>query len=62
MSYISLVARFDLVIFLLNVDGQDVLLGSFSTRQHQVSGEVYAVDQKTIRIENFRYDGAGVGQ
>ena len=42
------------------VDSQLVSLGSFRTLQHQVRGDVYAVDQKTIRIENFRYDGTGI--
>ena len=43
-------------------DGQGLLLGSFRTLQHQVRGDVYAIDEKTIRIENFRYDGTGVSK
>ena len=43
-------------------DGQGVLLGSFRTLQHLVRGDVYAIDEKTIRIENFRYDGTGISK
>ena len=25
-------------------------------------GDLYAIDEKTIRIENFRYDGTGVSK
>ena len=39
-----------------------MLLGSFRTIQHQVRGEVYAIDERTIRVENFRYDGSGIGK
>ena len=53
--------NFILPIF-INADGQSVLLGSFRTLQHQVRGDLYAIDEKTIRIENFRYDGTGVSK
>ena len=47
---------------ILYIDSQDVQLGSFRMLQHRVRGDVYAVDEKTIRVENFRYDGAGIGK
>ena len=34
-------------------------IGDFKTYQHGVSGRVYAVDEQTLRIENFHYDGKG---
>jgi hypothetical protein len=33
-------------------------LGSFSTLLHNVSGDVYALDDKTLFFKNFTYDGA----
>lgn len=35
------------------------LIGDFNTYQHGVAGQVYAVDEQTLRIENFEYDGKG---
>lgn len=34
-------------------------LGFLSTLEHGVSGEVYAVDSRTIHVRNFHYDGRG---
>ncbi|XP_023321495.1 protein Skeletor, isoforms B/C [Eurytemora carolleeae] len=34
-------------------------IGKLSTLQHDVSGDVYAKDENTLVIENFKYDGAG---
>lgn len=34
-------------------------LGKFNTYAHQVTGEVFAVDEYTILIKNFFYDGLG---
>ena len=34
-------------------------IGDFKTYQHGVSGQVYAIDEQTLRIENFHYDGKG---
>ena len=39
-----------------------VSLGSFRTLQHQVRGDIFAIDERTIRIENFRFDGGGLGK
>ena len=39
-----------------------VLIGTLPTEQHQVSGQFYIVDSKTIFIENFNYDGGGPGE
>ena len=36
-----------------------VLIG---TQQHQVSGQFYIIDSKTVFIENFNYDGGGPGE
>ena len=50
------------ILSLIYIDGQGVRLGSFRTLQHQVRGDVFAIDEKTIRIENFRYDGTGISK
>ncbi|XP_035215344.1 protein Skeletor, isoforms D/E-like [Stegodyphus dumicola] len=34
-------------------------IGKFSTHLHDVRGEVYAVDEKTLFIKGFTYDGKG---
>jgi hypothetical protein len=39
--------------------GAEQLIGQFKTLQHDVSGKVYAKDDKTIVIYNFKYDGKG---
>lgn len=36
-------------------------LGPLSQLHHGVSGEVYAVDSRTLFIKNFNYDGEGPG-
>ena len=33
------------------------LIGNFSTHTHGVVGQVFAVDERTLRIEGFEYDG-----
>jgi len=35
------------------------LVGQFSSYHHQVSGDVYAVDEDTLLLQNFVYDGNG---
>ena len=37
----------------------EVNLGDFVTYQHGVKGTVYKVDDKTLKITNFFYDGTG---
>ena len=37
------------------------LVGTLPTLQHQVSGQFYIVDSRTIFIDDFNYDGAGPG-
>ena len=34
-------------------------LGEFKNTKHAVSGQVYKLDDNTIKIENFNYDGTG---
>lgn len=38
------------------------LLGKLSELHHGVSGEVYAVDSRTLFIKDFTYDGQGPGK
>ena len=34
-------------------------IGSFTTHYHKTAGKVFAVDEQTLRIEDFEYDGEG---
>lgn len=36
-------------------------IGPLSELHHGVSGDVYAVDSRTIMLKNFKYDGEGPG-
>merc|ERR1711997_511782 len=42
-----------------NVSGEHVKVGEFNNRAHGIGGTVYAVDEKTLLIKGFTYDGAG---
>ena len=37
--------------------GAPRLLGNFTNYQHGIAGQVFAVDERTLRIEGFEYDG-----
>lgn len=37
-------------------------LGKLTELHHGVSGEVYAVDARTLHIKDFTYDGQGPGK
>lgn len=37
-------------------------IGSFQTYVHDVVGDVFAVDERTIFIKDFSYDGQGPGK
>ena len=41
---------------------QPVLLGALTPILHEISGTLYAIDEKTFFIQNFRYDGQGVSK
>ena len=36
-----------------------VYLGSFTSRQHGVEGDLYKLGRTKLRLENFSYDGRG---
>ena len=38
------------------------LIGNLPTEAHGVSGSFYVVNNNTLLIENFNYDGRGPGQ
>lgn len=40
---------------------QGAYLGKLNTYAHQVTGEVYAIDEHTFFIKSFFYDGLGQG-
>ena len=45
--------------FVASTSGETVKLGDFKTYSHDVTGEVFAVDDETILIKGFNYDGQG---
>ena len=38
------------------------LIGNFNSYAHRVGGKVYAVDEDTVFIKGFTYDGLGPGK
>ena len=38
-----------------------VYIGDLMTRQHNIKGAVYAMNESTIVVKNFQYDGTGPG-
>lgn len=40
-------------------DYYGTLVGSFNNRFHGITGDVYAVDSRTLYIRGFSYDGQG---
>ena len=34
-------------------------IGDFTNHYHGIAGKVFAVDEHTLRIEDFKYDGEG---
>ncbi|CAN8071488.1 unnamed protein product [Agarophyton chilense] len=38
---------------------QRILVGELSTEEHEVSGTVYALNDRTLEIDSFNYDGRG---
>ena len=53
---------FTLSIGIHGEEYRGLYLGKLNTYAHQVSGDVYAVDEYTILIKNFFYDGLGAGK
>ena len=41
------------------VSGEKVKIGDISSLHHAVSGELFALNENTLMVENFNYDGAG---
>jgi hypothetical protein len=48
-----------LLVAVAGLQETGVLIGELKTKQHGVRGKVFAVDEKTILVKNFQYDGAG---
>ena len=48
-----------LVALSSNVLGKEVMVGEFTNSQHGVGGRVYLIDEKTLLIKGFTYDGGG---
>merc|ERR1712027_235165 len=45
-------------LFVVTVSGEKYI-GSFTNYYHDIAGKVFAVDDQTLRIEGFEYDGDG---
>lgn len=52
----------DILSLTAAIQQQPVILGSLTTLFHQTRGTVYAINEKTFYIENFDYDGQGIGK
>ena len=48
-----------LAVCVCPVLGETIKIGELTNLHHDVSGTVLAIDDNTIAIENFNYDGAG---
>ena len=48
-----------LVALSATANGEGVKAGEFTNYAHGISGSVYAIDEKTLLIKGFTYDGAG---
>merc|ERR1712241_1472462 len=68
VTFVSQIRNTDMKYFLVlsalaaistNVSGEHVKVGEFNNRAHGIGGTVYAVDEKTLLIKGFTYDGAG---
>ena len=40
-------------------NAEEKFIGKFTNYHHGIAGDVYAVDEQTLRIAGFEYDGAG---
>jgi len=43
----------------LVANAEEKLIGKFTNYHHGIAGDVYAVDEQTLKIKGFEYDGAG---
>ena len=59
-SYMSLILTLvALVAIGGSVHSEGIRVGDLKNRQHGIGGTVYAIDEKTLLIKGFTYDGAG---
>ncbi|XP_065916179.1 protein Skeletor, isoforms B/C-like [Dysidea avara] len=54
-----LLALFAIIVQLVSYSEGEVLIGSLPNIQHGVQGTLYAVDETSLLIRNFEYDGQG---
>jgi len=47
------------LLAVISCAASEILIGELKTLQHDVSGKIYAKDDKTLVIYNFKYDGKG---
>ncbi|KAF5269717.1 hypothetical protein FQA39_LY08640 [Lamprigera yunnana] len=61
LNYRSIVAFLHITVTLQNVYGAYLgkFIGKLSELHHGVSGEVYAIDVRTLHLKDFTYDGQG---
>ena len=58
-TFIMLFRICSLLILALGSSAQEINIGSFRERQHNVSGDVVALSERVLEIRNFEYDGQG---
>ena len=47
------------LVFVVGNHASEIKVGEFKTKQHGVGGTVYIVDEQTLLIKGFTYDGRG---
>ena len=52
----------DNITFNIPVPDSAVFLGNLTNRAHEVQGNVYALDERTLMITEFFYDGGAPGE
>lgn len=71
MMNVSIISIWLVVVsFLMIVDGQitnyldykGAYIGKLNSYAHQIYGELYAIDERTILIKDFFYDGLASGK
>ena len=57
--YVSLISAVDDELLASQPASQPVFLGTLPNLEHDTSGKLYAIDEKTFFIQDFTYDGFG---
>jgi hypothetical protein len=55
----SLLLALIVAVAAASAEDEGVLVGTIKSKAHGVKGQVFAVDEKTLLVKNFEYDGQG---